>query len=145
MQKKLHDIPSRQEGISLKKKKINELSRRERQVMEIIYHLGQATAAEVGEKLPDNPSYSAVRGMLRVLEERGLLRHRQDGPRYVYLPTVPRAKAMRAAVKSLLHTFFDNSTEQAVAALLEADADKLDEDQLDRIFKMIERARKEGR
>ena len=74
----------------MKKKHLDDLSRRERQVLSIIYRLGQATAAEVGEQLPDQPSYSAVRGMLRVLEERGLLRHRQDGPRYVYVPTVPR-------------------------------------------------------
>lgn len=113
--------------------------------MEIIYRKGQATAAEVGELLPDSPSYSAVRGVLRVLEERGLLRHRHDGPRYVYSPTVPRAQAMRSAMKNLLKTFFDDSAESAVAALLEMEAGRLSQEQVDRMLAMIERARKEGR
>ena len=129
----------------MKKKHLDDLSRRERQVLSIIYRLGQATAAEVGKQLPDEPSYSAVRGMLRVLEERGLLRHRQDGPRYVYVPTVPRPRAMRDAVKNLVRTFFDDSTENAVAALLDMDDVSLTPDQRDRILEMIRRARKEGR
>jgi len=129
----------------VKKKHLDDLSRRERQVLSIIYRLGQATAAEVGKQLPDEPSYSAVRGMLRVLEERGLLRHRQDGPRYVYVPTVPRPRAMRDAVKNLVRTFFDDSTENAVAALLDMDDVSLTPDQRDRILEMIRRARKEGR
>jgi predicted transcriptional regulator len=129
----------------VKTRQLDDLSRRERQVLSIIYRLGQATAAEVGEQLPDRPSYSAVRGMLRVLEERGLLRHRQDGPRYVYVPTVPRPRAMRDAVKNLVRTFFDDSTENAVAALLDMDDVSLTADQRDRILEMIRRARKEGR
>jgi predicted transcriptional regulator len=129
----------------VKTRQLDDLSRRERQVLSIIYRLGQATAAEVGEQLPDEPSYSAVRGMLRVLEERGLLRHRQDGPRYVYVPTVPRPRAMRDAVKNLVRTFFDDSTENAVAALLDMDDVSLTAGQRDRILEMIRRARKEGR
>src|SRR3954466_11091420 len=88
------------------------LSRRERQIMEVIYRRGQATAAEVMEEMPDPPSYSAVRAMLRVLEEKGHLRHDQQGPRYVFLPTVPRDKARRSALKQLVRTFFDGSAEQ---------------------------------
>src|SRR5262245_65537883 len=93
---------SRNEGLSL--------SRRERQIMEVIYRRGQSTAAEVLEGLPDPPSYSAVRAMLRVLEEKGHLRHEQNGPRYVFLPTVPREQARRSALKQLVQTFFDGST-----------------------------------
>src|SRR5215207_3350329 len=92
-----------------------DLSRRERQIMEIIYQQGQATAAEVLGRLPDPPGYSAVRAMLRLLEEKGYLRHDQQGPRYVYLPTLAREKARRSALKQMLQTFFDGSTEAAVA------------------------------
>src|SRR3954454_18922271 len=95
------------------------LSRRERQIMDVIYRRGRATAAEVLEGLPDPPSYSAVRAMLRVLEEKGHLRHASQGPRYLFMPTVPREKARRSALKQLVQTFFDGSTEQAVAALLD--------------------------
>ncbi len=129
----------------MKKRPIHEMSRRERQVMEIIYQRGQATAAEVGEALQDCPSYSAVRGVLRVLQERGLVKHRLDGPRYVYSPTVPRSRAMRSALRNLLKTFFGGSTESAVAALLEMDAGKLTQEQLDRMMALIAEARKEGR
>src|ERR671925_464450 len=94
------------------------LSRRERQIMDIIYARGQATAAEVTAALPDPPSYSAVRALLRILEQKGHLRHEQDGPRYVFLPTVPRDRARRSAMRHLVRTFFDGSTEDAVAALL---------------------------
>jgi BlaI family penicillinase repressor len=122
-----------------------QLSRRERQIMDIIYARGQATAAEVLEGLPDPPGYSAVRAMLRVLEEKGHLRHEPRGPRYVFLPTVPREKARRSALKQLLRTFFDDSTEQAVAALLDLSASKLSGDELDRLARLIDEARKEGR
>src|SRR5438477_5908116 len=94
------------------------LSRRERQIMDAIYQRGQATAAEVQEDLPDPPSYSAVRAMLRLLEEKGYLKHEQDGPRYLFKPTLAREKARKSAMKQMLETFFDGSTEQAVAALL---------------------------
>jgi BlaI family penicillinase repressor len=129
----------------LKKRQIHELSRRERQIMEIIVKLGSATAATVIEKLADAPSYSAVRAMLRVLEDKGHLRHKQDGPRYVYLPTVPRGKAKRTALRHVLQTFFDDSTESAVAALLELDASRLTDEQLDRMSELIDRAKREGR
>jgi predicted transcriptional regulator len=120
------------------------LSRRERQIMDAIYRRGQATAAEVLEDLPDPPSYSAVRAMLRVLEEKGHLRHEQQGPRYVFLPTVPREQARRSALKQLVRTFFEGSTEQTVAALLDLSASRLSDAELDRLSQLIERARKEG-
>ena len=121
------------------------LSRRERQIMDVIYSRGQATAAEVQEGLPDPPSYSAVRAMLRLLEEKGYLRHEQDGPRYVFKPVIGREKASKSALKQMLETFFDGSTEQAVAALLNLSKSKLSDEELDRLSKMIEAARKEGR
>src|SRR3954465_14900574 len=97
------------------------LSRRERQIMDVIYRRGRATAAEVLEDMPDPPGYSAVRAMLRLLEEKGHVRHEQDGPRYVYMPTVNRDRARKSAMKHLVRTFFDGSTEDAVAALLQND------------------------
>ena len=121
-----------------------QLSRRERQIMDVVYRLGQATAAEVLAELPEPPSYSAVRAMLRLLEEKGHVRHEQDGPRYVYLPTVNRDKARRSAMKHLVRTFFDGSTEDAVAALLQNDAG-ISDDELARLAKLIDGAKKEGR
>lgn len=121
----------------------NQLSRRERQIMEIVYRHGQATAAEVREKMPDPPSYSAVRTMLRILEEKGHLRHEQDGPRYVFMPIVPREEARSTALKRLVRTFFDDSPENAMAALLDIGEDTLDERALERIARRIEEARKE--
>ena len=121
------------------------LSRRERQIMDVIYRLGRATAAEVMGGMADPPSYSAVRAMLRVLEEKGHLRHESQGAKYVFLPTVPRDKARRSALKQLLQTFFDGSTEQAVAALLDLSDAKLSRDELDRLSDLIDQARKEGR
>ena len=121
------------------------LSRRERQIMDVIYSRGQATAAEVLGGMPDPPSYSAVRAMLRVLEEKGHLRHVSDGPRYIFIPTVPRGKARRSALKQLVQTFFDGSTEQAVAALLDLSASKLTGEELERLSKLIDKAREEGR
>jgi predicted transcriptional regulator len=121
------------------------LSRRERQIMDVIYSKGRATAAEVLEAIPQPPSYSAVRAMLRLLEEKGYLRHEQDGPRYIFLPTLSRARARQSAMQQLLQTFFDNSAEQAVAALLDMSRAKLSDAELDRLSEIIERARKEGR
>jgi predicted transcriptional regulator len=121
------------------------LSRRERQIMEVIYRRGQATAAEVLEGMPDPPSYSAVRAMLRVLEEKGHLRHESRGPRYVFLPTVPREQARRSALRQLVQTFFDGSTEQTVAALLDLSDSQLSDAELDRLARLIHQARKEGR
>jgi predicted transcriptional regulator len=123
----------------------SDLSRRERQIMEIIYESGRATAAEVRDRMPDPPSYSAVRAMLRILEEKGHLEHEQDGPRYVFLPTVPREEASATALRRLLRTFFSDSPEGAMAALLELGGDQLDEEALQRLAKRIDEARKEGR
>lgn len=122
-----------------------ELSRRERQIMDVIYRLGRATAAEVLDRLPDPPGYSAVRALLRILEDKGHLCHEQDGQRYVYLPTVPRDAAKESALKHLLRTFFDGSTEDAVAALLDLKADDLSAKELDRLARMIENARQQER
>ncbi|HEY8186910.1 MAG TPA: BlaI/MecI/CopY family transcriptional regulator [Pyrinomonadaceae bacterium] len=121
------------------------LSRRERQIMDIIYRRAQATAMEMMENLPDPPSYSAVRAMLRLLEQKGYLKHQQDGLRYVYLPTLSREKARQSALKQMLQTFFDDSTEDAVATLLDISKSKLSKADLDRLSKLIDKARKEGR
>ena len=122
----------------------HDLSRRERQIIDILYARGPATAAEVLSALPDPPSYSAVRAMLRILEEKGHVRHEQDGPRYVYAPTVARENAKKSALRHVLHTFFDGSASQALSALLDDQSSKLSETELDRLAGMIERARKNG-
>ena len=121
------------------------LSRRERQIMEILYQGGKASANEVRDRMSDAPSYSAVRAMLRVLEEKGHIRHNAEGMKYVYTPTMTRDKAKRSAVKHLLDTFCNGSPEQAVAALLDVGATKLTRAELDRMARMIEQARKEER
>ena len=121
------------------------LSRRERQIMDILYQRGKAAAAEVLEAMPDPPSYSAVRAMLRVLEEKGHVKHQSEGLRYVYLPTVPRDRAKRSAMKHLMETFFHESPEQVVAALLDVSASRLTREELDRMAEMIDRAKKEGK
>lgn len=122
----------------------HELSRRERQIIDILYAHGRATAAEVQEQLPDPPSYSAVRAMLRILEEKGHVRHEQDGPRYVYVPTVARESAKRSAMRHLLQTFFDGSAEQAISALLDDASARLSDEELERLARMIQRARRAG-
>jgi len=122
-----------------------QLSRREREIMDVIYRSGRATAAEVLDQLPDPPTYSTVRALLRVLEEKGHLRHEEDGPRYVFVPTVPRERALQSALRQLLHTFFDGSTEQAVAALLDLSSTRLSDAELTRLSQLIADARKEGR
>jgi BlaI family transcriptional regulator, penicillinase repressor len=121
------------------------LSRRERQIMDILYQRGKASATDVREAMPDAPSYSAVRAMLRVLEEKGHVKHQAEGLKYVYVPTVARDKAKRSAVKHLLDTFFSNSPEQVVAALLDVSSTQLTSEELDRMARMIERAQKEGK
>jgi predicted transcriptional regulator len=123
---------------------ISELSRRERQIMDFLYQQGRATAAEVQSVLPDPPSYSAVRAMLRVLEEKGHARHVQDGPRYVYVPRVARERAKRSALRHVVRTFFDGRPEEVVAALLDDRSSKLSDDELDRLARLIDRARQEG-
>jgi predicted transcriptional regulator len=121
------------------------LSRRERQIMDIIYARGEATAAEVGEALPDPPAYSTVRTLLRILEEKGHLKHREDGPRYVFLPTETREKASRSALKRVVQTFFDGSLASAVAALVDGGSGKLSAEELQRIETIIESAKKKSR
>jgi BlaI family penicillinase repressor len=122
----------------------HDLSRRERQIMDILYSQGRATASDVQSALPDPPSYSAVRAMLRILEEKGHVRHEQDGPRYLYRPTVARDNAKRSALQHLLQTFFDGSREQAISALLDDSSSRLSDAELDRLARLIERARRNG-
>lgn len=123
----------------------NTLSRRERQIMDILYRLGSGTAAEVKENLPDAPSYSAVRALLRILEEKGHLRHAYDGPRYVYAPVVSRPVAQKSALKQIVKTFFDGSTSNAVAALLDMSAKDLSDSELEKLAGIVEQAKREGR
>ena len=123
----------------------SQLSRRERQIMDVIYRLGRATAAEVHDALPDRPSYSTIRALLRVLETKGHLHHAEDGPRYVYSPTVPRERARESALRQVVTTFFDGSTEAAVAALLDISAARLSDTELNRLTGLIAQAKKEGR
>src|SRR6202020_2866257 len=120
---------------------MEKLSRRERQIMDVLYERGRATAAEILAALPDPPSYSAIRALIKVLEDKGHVTHQEDGPRYVFTPSVPRAKARRNAVKHLLQTFFDDSVGKAVASLL--GASKLKPEELDKIEDLIAKARKE--
>ena len=119
------------------------LSRRERQIMDVLFQRGRATVADVMERLPDPPSYSSVRAILRVLEEKGHVRHQQDGPRYLFIPTVARETAKRSALEHLLQTFFNGSTENAVATLLDISASKLSDRELDRLAGLIDKARRE--
>lgn len=121
------------------------LSRREREIMDIVYEMKEASAQQVMERLPSPPSYSAVRALLRVLEQKGHLVHRQDGPRYVYVPRLPKDKARRSALAHLKRTFFDGSTADVVAALLDISEDDLAEDDYRRLAEIIDKARKEGR
>jgi predicted transcriptional regulator len=120
------------------------LSRRERQIMDVIYKLGKATAAEVHDRLPEQPTYSTVRAKLRVLEEKGVVRHEEQGPRYVYIPITPPEKARRSALRHMVDTFFGGSTEQVVAALLDKSDTNITYEELDRLSDLIEKARKEG-
>ena len=126
-------------------RKPTQLSRRERQIMDAIYRRGSATAAEVHAALPDAPSYSAVRALLRILEEKGHLSHAQDGPRYVYSPVVPRSTARESALRGVVRTFFGGSATEAVAALLDMSDGKLSRTDLDEIAGLIRRAKREGR
>jgi predicted transcriptional regulator len=121
------------------------LSRRERQILDILYARGRATAAEILESLPDPPSYSATSALLRVLEEKGHVRHEEDGPRYVFFPRVSRQRASVAALRHVLNTFFDGSAVAAATALVDGSASKLSTEELDRLEALIEKARKDGK
>jgi BlaI family penicillinase repressor len=121
------------------------LSRRERQIMDIIYQMKAASALQVMERLPSPPGYSAVRALLRILEIKGHLSHRQDGARYIYVPILAKERARRKALRHLLKTFFDDSTGDAVAALLDISEDSLSEEDYRRLAQLIQKARREGR
>jgi predicted transcriptional regulator len=122
-----------------------DLGRRERQIMEVIYRLGRASASEVLANLPDPPSYSAVRGMLRLLEEKGHLQHAQEGIRHVYFPTANHEDVRESAMRHMVRTFFAGSTAAAMAALLEASDDPPSDDELDALERVIQQAREQGR
>ncbi|MGH7549484.1 MAG: BlaI/MecI/CopY family transcriptional regulator [Gemmatimonadota bacterium] len=126
-------------------KSLSELSPRERQMVDALYRLGRATVREVIDAIDDPPSYSAVRATLRVLEEKGIVRHEQDGPRYVYLPVVQRETARRQALRRLVQTFFDGSAEQAAVTLLRMSDGEVSEDEMERIVGRIRQARNGGR
>jgi BlaI family penicillinase repressor len=122
----------------------HKLSRRERQIMDVLYQRQRASAAEIRESLPNAPSYSAVRALLRILEEKGHIRHEEKDLRYVYFPTVPRGRVRRRALRHVVDTFFEGSAAQAVAALLDHSTARLTDDELARISELIEKARKGG-
>jgi predicted transcriptional regulator len=128
----------------MKERALENLGRRERQIMDIIYRRGKANAAEVLSDLAEPPTYTAVRGMLRLLESKGYLRHEQDGPRYVYFPTADPARISKSAVRHLVRTFFDNSAGSAVAAMVGLYEDHLTEKDLDELEILIEKARSKG-
>ena len=122
-----------------------QLSRRERQIMDVVYRRGRVSASDVVAELPDPPSYSAVRAMLRILEEKGHLTHSTDGPRYVYTPVVSRSAARQSALRQVVRTFFDGSPTKAAAALLDMSGNKLSPTEAEELARLIERARQEGR
>lgn len=128
----------------MKKQPQNPLARRERQIMDVLYRLERATVAEVLAQLPGKPNYSTVRAQLRVLEEKGHVRHEEHGLRYVYLPAVPREVARRSALRHLVDTFFEGSTEKVVAALLGGEVARISPEELDRLARLIAKDRKEG-
>jgi len=122
-----------------------DLGRRERQIMETVYALGEASVGEVLEALPDPPSYSAVRAILNTLEEKGHLRRKKSGKKFLYLPTVSRDRARRSVLKNLVTTFFNGSAAQAMASLMEMDAERLSDEDLKRLSDLIEDAKQRGR
>ncbi len=129
----------------MKKDTHRNLSRRERQIMDILYQRGRASAGEIHEALPDAPTYSAVRAKLRVLEEKGHIRHEEESLRYVYVPTMPRETARKSALRHLVSTFFEGSAEAAIAALVDLSAAELRSDDLERIQGIIDQAKKESK
>lgn len=133
------------EGSDLTPPTSHQLSRRERQIMDIVYPLGQATVAQVREEMPDAPSYSAVRAMLSILEGKGHLRHEIENTRYIYVPTKPHAQAAQSMLHQIVQTFFGGSIERTVATLLSTSDSKLSPDELERLAELIEQAKQEGR
>jgi BlaI family transcriptional regulator, penicillinase repressor len=128
----------------MNKAKPHSLTRRERQIMDVLYKLDRATVGQVLAKLADKPSYSTVRAQLRVLEEKGHVRHEEHGLRYVYIPAVPRDVARRSALRHLMETFFEGSTERVVAALLGGEISRMSSQELDRLSRLIAKSRKES-
>ena len=128
-----------------KQQKHQTLSRRERQIMDVLYKRGRASAAEIHQSLPDPPSYSAVRAKLRVLEEKGHVKHEDEALRYIYMPTVAPERARRSALRHMVDTFFSGSVEQVVAALIDRSAVDVSDEELERMSAMIKKARQEGR
>jgi predicted transcriptional regulator len=120
------------------------LTRRERQIMDVLFRRGRATASQVMQELPGGPSYSTVRTQLRVLEDKGHVRHEEEGPRYVYMPAVPRHAARKSALRHLVNTFFDGSTEKVVAALLGGEGTRLTDEELKRVANLVAKAQKGG-
>jgi len=129
----------------MREDKSHQLSRRERQIMDVIYLREQATAAEVRERLADAPSYSAVRALLRILEDKGHLRHTRESNRYVFSPTVPRERARETALRHVLRTFFEGSPANAMAAMLELEDLGLSNEEYDSLALKIEQAKREGK
>jgi len=128
----------------MNKAKPHSLTRRERQIMDVLYKLERATVGQVLAKLAEKPSYSTVRAQLRVLEEKGHVRHEEHGLRYVYIPAVPRDVARRSALRHLMETFFEGSAEKTVAALLGGEISRISSEELDRLSRLIAKSRKEG-
>ena len=124
---------------------LTRLSRRERQIMDLLFQRGKASVGEVMDGIPDPPGYSAVRATLRTLEQKGRVTHEEDGRAYIYRPTLRRDAARKSALTHVLKTFFDNSAEQAVAALLELKGPRLSDAELERVSRLVENAKKEGR
>ena len=139
------DVGAKILAVMAKNLATGDLSRRERQVLDALYRAGRATCAEVQKTMTDPPSYSAVRTFLRILEEKDLVRHEQDGARYVYIPTVDRERASRSALRHVLNTFFGGSVTQAISALLDEDSKHLSEKDWQRLSVMIEEARREDK
>ena len=122
-----------------------QLSRRERQILDVLYQRGPSTVAEIQAGLPNSPGYSAVRALLRILEDKGHIKHQERGPAYVYMPKVSRDRARRSALAHMIQTFYDGSAGQAMTALLDASAGDMSDEELDRLAEVIAKARKEGR
>jgi predicted transcriptional regulator len=128
-----------------RKRDAHDLGRRERQILDVIYRLGEASVAEVLEHIPDPPAYDSVRTMIRVLESKGFLRHRRQGTKYIYRPTQSHESASRSAVAHMMKTFFRDSASETMAAIFDVSGDNLDDEEFERLEKLIEKAKKEGR
>ena len=131
------------EVLKMSTKLQNALSKRERQIMEVVYRRKSASVQDVLDEIPDPPTYSSIRTLLGILESKGFLRHRKNGKKYIYTPTIPRTRAIHTSIKHMLRMYFNNSIEEAVGALIEVNHKSLADDELDKLLMLIERARKE--